>query len=579
MSSKTAEVSSPTTTDNSLFTTTLMPIAKSQNIETTTQPEVDVDVGGKDTNTQMPKKESIVEETTTLITPDENLIDEEREVLSVLRRDTIDEEDIDDFMVVEDFYCDLSLKPKESETCFHKPCAEHGNVEWIVSSWSSCNVECGPRIQTRQVVCATRDGTIYSDDICFAQHGTKPADSQDCPFIPCGKSIWFTSEWSDCSVQCGTGIKTRNVFCGHVHSDDGEVRWEEDDHKCNKSTKPPKATICSIDLCKNEIFSGPLGPCNLPCGVGLKSRTLFCYNQSEDGLVHSEHCDFEQSLVSKTESCNVDSCDDDQIALVFDCKDTEFGCCPTDGSTPADVDMLNCPPLLSTESCLDSEFGCCTSSSQDGNTVMALGPFGLGCAVNCTDTRYGCCPDGITIANTTDLQDCPPIPCDDCDLTTTTTMAPTTTEAVTLPLAGIGPKCSGDEEGSGGDGSACTESISVKDCSSSRFGCCPDGWSEAQGPNGDGCEDGSGDQNLFITSTLSSVGKIFTTLLDFYDGADTTTTPLDSDDCSQTEFGCCPNGIKKATGPRYYGCTCHECQYQLDFFLKVLKRNFVFKIL
>ncbi|OTF72246.1 hypothetical protein BLA29_005219, partial [Euroglyphus maynei] len=211
----------------------------------------------------------------------------------------------------------------------------------------------------------------------------------------------------------------------------------------------------------------------------------------------SENCNENEStnLMSESEQCNIEACDPDQLATMVDCKDTEYGCCPTDNSTPADEDFSNCPMITveSMESCLQSEYGCCPIENPDDNTdelennlknlTLALGPYGLG-------------------------------------------YDPSSCEMVTTP-ANL-----------------------VKDCSRSKFGCCPDGWNEAQGPNGEGCEEGSGDISAFLASTINTVMNLFVT----------TEAPVTGDDidCSLTEFGCCPNGKTKATGPRYYGCTCHD---------------------
>lgn len=114
-------------------------------------------------------------------------------------------------------------------------------------------------------------------------------------------------------------------------------------------------------------------------------------------------------------------------------------------------------------------------------------------------------------------------------------------------------------------------SIPVVDCKQSKYGCCPDGWTDATGPNGDGCDvDGSGDGGAGggLVTTISSIvtgilNKVTETLA-------TDRSPVlwpETDDCNLTEFGCCPNGRTKATGPRYYGCTCEDCEYIWHFIL------------
>lgn len=152
---------------------------------------------------------------------------------------------IEEDELVDEWQCDPETRPKEVDKCFRLPCDETGSVEWITSAWSSCDTDCGSQISTRKVLCSTRDGTVFSDDICQKLHGEKPLDTQACPEKAiCSKSLWFTSEWSECNVKCGTGMKTRHVFCGHV--DEGKVLLDEDESKCVAELKPLDATVCKV---------------------------------------------------------------------------------------------------------------------------------------------------------------------------------------------------------------------------------------------------------------------------------------------------------------------------------------------
>jgi hypothetical protein len=118
------------------------------------------------------------------------------------------------------------------------------------------------------------------------------------------------------------------------------------------------------------------------------------------------------------------------------------------------------------------------------------------------------------------------------------------------------------EEGSGeGSGGICTEKSAhppETPCSQTTFGCCPDGVSPSTGKNFEGCDEGSGDAiegsfNCTDDTCITSIMPELTTDL-------SATTP-EAVNCSATEFGCCPDGKKKATGPRYYGCTCEDCKF------------------
>lgn len=519
----------------------------------------------------------------------ENHSDQE---LQPAKRETSEDsnDDDDDLEYVEEYFCDLTNKPPEHQSCSLQPCEDLGSVEWVASSWSSCDIDCAAHVQTRQVACISSDGQVFPDETCIELRGERPADRQDCPDgSVCSHSLWFTSEWSKCTgTYIGDGMQTRHVFCGHI--DDKGMVIKDDENKCQMEMKPMKATVCELkpnnddDHCsKGQWFSGPSGPCNVPCGGGKRIRKRFCLKTVKNGqsieINPSESCNDDESttnLMSESEQCNIETCDPDRLATMVDCKDTEYGCCPTDGSTPADEDLRNCPMTIieSIERCSQSEYGCCPMGNAENdeiefengnrNLTLALGPYGLGCPIHCSNTQFGCCPDMITIANSSDHSECPRSLEETTTMMMTTTMEPTTTMMTTInaeieqttlstdtiPIAGLSfGNCS-----DGDDPSMCAISTTsanlVTDCSRSKFGCCPDGWNEAQGPNGEGCEEGSGDISTFLASTINTVMNIFIT----------TEVPVTEEDidCSLTEFGCCPNGKKKATGIRYYGCTCHD---------------------
>ena len=242
------------------------------------------------------------------------------------------------------------------------------------------------------------------------------------------------------------------------------------------------------------------------------------------------------------DDCNSQECDDDQLVAISGCKDSEYGCCP-DGVTSADDSYSGCPPIDVTNGCNSTEFGCC----KDLETA-AFGPFQKGCPILCNFTRFGCCPDSITPANSSTFEDCP-------QEITTTTLAPTETTTVEDTTTTLAPK-EFDElslppeecgEGSGeGSGELCPGKTTGIDsgCVNSTFGCCQDGITSATGPDFEGCVEGSGDIDMNCTDTTCA----------------TVTTDGTQIDCNATEFGCCPNGKKAATGPRYYGCTCEDCK-------------------
>ena len=63
---------------------------------------------------------------------------------------------------------------------------------------------------------------------------SKPISSKNCNIHECEFFNWKTSDWGECSLECGQGTHSRTVKC--ISSITGDV----DDSKCGDiNTKPP----------------------------------------------------------------------------------------------------------------------------------------------------------------------------------------------------------------------------------------------------------------------------------------------------------------------------------------------------
>ncbi|XP_044730136.1 papilin isoform X2 [Chrysoperla carnea] len=212
--------------------------------------------------------------------------------------------------ILEDSACESTeagKKPESEKECELKPCK---GLDWITSEWSNCDSKCGPAQQTRRAYCATNDGEVYPDDLCT---NPKPELVQDCPTEPtCDEFLWFSSDWSECSAKCGQGKQTRIVFCGS--KDEDTVKQVEAD-KCDQTKKLETVKNCTaeVDKCTGEWFAGPWSTCSKECGGGLRERKVLC--KSENKTVHVKECNSVEILYS-TESCNTQSCDEDEIISV-----------------------------------------------------------------------------------------------------------------------------------------------------------------------------------------------------------------------------------------------------------------------
>lgn len=118
---------------------------------------------------------------------------------------------------------------------------EEEGYYWDVGSWGQCSVACGTGVQKRAVVCMTSDGSQTSASNCNA--ATKPIIEKGCTGEnECGFT-WQTGDWTDCSVVCNGGIKTRDVTCQAPSGTTVSNSY------CDPSNKPISQDECNTQQC------------------------------------------------------------------------------------------------------------------------------------------------------------------------------------------------------------------------------------------------------------------------------------------------------------------------------------------
>lgn len=147
--------------------------------------------------------------------------------------------------------------------CSPRPCPIH--CQWNSwSSWTRCPVTCGFGKQTkdRSVMIEAQHGGNQCDDL-WLTYQERVCETTPCP-IDCEYKMW--SEWSDCSLSCGTGQKERSRDKNHSSEHKGE--------HCPGSyaeTQPCNVNNCPVD-CEVALWS-EWNACSEDCGGGTQERT------------------------------------------------------------------------------------------------------------------------------------------------------------------------------------------------------------------------------------------------------------------------------------------------------------------
>ncbi|XP_069996206.1 ADAMTS-like protein 4 [Penaeus vannamei] len=181
-----------------------------------------------------------------------------------------------------------------------QPCTMAPCTRWEVTAWSQCSVECGTGLKSRQVTCLA-EGRKVPDDQCNVQE--KPPKQELCHGHTCAHHTWFYTDWSEeCTGGCEDGIQTRRVWCSPgVNSVEGE---------CDETQRPPESRPCArADACAAAWFTGPWTPCSKECGNGTTTREVVCvvFLSGTFRATLDIECN-PDSRPNSTQPCNPDVC-------------------------------------------------------------------------------------------------------------------------------------------------------------------------------------------------------------------------------------------------------------------------------
>ncbi|KAF7997831.1 hypothetical protein HCN44_009229 [Aphidius gifuensis] len=123
---------------------------------------------------------------------------------------------------------------------------------WVLSEFSTCTVTCGSGIQTSHAFCQERKSGVVEDKFCNEK--TKPDFVlRECNKNPC-PARWWIGPWQMCPVTCSIpgidALRKRSVMCVSSGKEPDKSELALPDRECDKNIKPEEFGKChNLPIC------------------------------------------------------------------------------------------------------------------------------------------------------------------------------------------------------------------------------------------------------------------------------------------------------------------------------------------
>ncbi|XP_025134801.1 ADAMTS-like protein 1 isoform X3 [Bubalus bubalis] len=192
-------------------------------------------------------------------------------------------------------------KPASQRPCYAGPC--HGETpefnleetdgllgglqdfdqlyDWEYEGFTKCSESCGGGVQEAVVSCLNKQTREPVDENLCVTSRRPPQLLKSCSLDPC-PARWEIGKWSPCSLTCGVGLQTRDVFCSHLLSREINETVILADELC-RQPKPTTVQACNRFNCPPAWYPAQWQPCSRTCGGGIQKREVLCKQRMADG--------------------------------------------------------------------------------------------------------------------------------------------------------------------------------------------------------------------------------------------------------------------------------------------------------
>lgn len=203
------------------------------------------------------------------------------------------------------------LKPLNSSPCIIQECVEQ--FEYRVVGMTPCSRSCLGGVQETIVRCVSiHNGSTVDDNNCKDVH-LVPVERRVCNDINCPQR-WKVGDFGMCSVSCGGGIMHRDVECIQEFAVGFRNGIHLPDYMCEQPVPTRNRKCNSID-CHSEWLSGPWSKCSVTCGQGYRSRDVYCVKKNAGGNyinISSTLCDSNKHPMD-VQKCNQTVCPEPKL--------------------------------------------------------------------------------------------------------------------------------------------------------------------------------------------------------------------------------------------------------------------------